>query len=390
MTLTEPPQKFFFYSLVIFFAVSTASIALQNLVWVPVLYLGWLYLRNRHQKILRLDAFDKWTLLWIFTFYLGALLGVNPGHSLETVHRYLTILLVLFVGSMGLGVLEIQKLLKAFTWGTVFCAICGIGKHLIFHQTRIDSFSGDKMVFAGLLMTALLIQTGSLMNRPKDLTQWTGVILNSWALLLTETRGAWMGLGAGFLMLGWRFNRRWLFAGLFLAVVGYFFLPAYIQERVKSITRLDISYNENHEIGDSSQTRVLIWIAGVHIIKDYPFGIGQGNIGEVFPKYKTQALGEATEPHLHNNFLQITAQNGWLGLAAYLGWILCYFLTAFKYQAAEPLGREINWTLACCFGGTLVWGLTEFTFSQQFMYLQYSLLGLQAGLWKREIETSTT
>ncbi len=325
--------------------------------------------------------------MWVFSFYLGTLLGVNPLHSLETVNRYLTLLLALFVGSMGMGVVEIRKLLNAFTWGAVFCAVYGIGKHLFLHQDRIDSFSGDKMVFGGLLMTALLIQAGALMKRPKDFLTWFGASLNGWALLLTETRGAWVGLLAGFLMLGWRFNRRWLLAGLFIGVVGYFVLPAKYQDRLKSITQLDISYTENHEIGDSSQTRVLIWVTGIRIIENYPLGIGQGNIGEVFPKYKVHALEEATEPHLHNNCLQLAAQNGWLGLALYLGWIGCYFWMAFKYQGSRPLAEELNWTLACCFLGALAWGLTEFTFSQQFMYLQYSLLGLHWGLLKKEKET---
>ena len=128
----------------------------------------------------------------------------------------------------------------------------------------------------------------------------------------------------------------------------------------------------------------MIWITGIKIIKDYPLGIGQGNIGEIFPAYKMKALEEPTVPHLHDNFLQIAVQNGWLGLAVYLGWIGCYFFYAFKFQGRAPLDRELYWTLACCFLGAMAWGLTEFTFSQQFMYLFYSLLGLQWGLWIRD------
>jgi O-antigen ligase len=167
-------------------------------------------------------------------------------------------------------------------------------------------------------------------------------------------------------------------------VAGYFALPANIQDRIKSITRLDIRYSEKAGIYDSSQSRILIWTSGVKIIRDYPFGIGQGNIGEVFPRYHLQSLGEPTEPHLHNNFLQITAQNGWQGLAVYLGWIFCFFLYALRYRGREPLDQELNWTMTCCFLASLVWGLTEFTFAQQFMYLQFSMLGLQMGLWKKE------
>jgi hypothetical protein len=45
--------------------------------------------------------------------------------------------------------------------------------------------------------------------------------------------------------------------------------------------------------------------------------------------------------------------------------------------------------MTSCFLASLVWGLTEFTFAQQFMYLQYSLLGLQWGLWGSAKEASS-
>ena len=343
MEISESSRKFFFLCLGVVFAASTASIALQNLVWLAVLYWGWLYLQRPARPVWSLNPFPTWTLLWVFSFYLGSFLGINPFHSLETVHRYLTILLILFVGSMGMGLMEVHKLLKLFGWGSVVCALFGIGKHLILHQDRIDSFSGDKIIFGGLLMTALVIQLGFLMRDPRDLLLWIGASLNGWALLLTETRGAWLGFAAGFLMLGWRFNRRWVLAGLGLALVGYFFLPANMQERVRSITQLNIEYNEKHEMTFSYQTRAFIWDAGIRIIRDYPLGIGQGNIGEVFPRYRPPGLPESTEPHLHNNFLQIAAQNGWLGLVIYLGWIACYFLKAFQYpRRSRGSGFELD------------------------------------------------
>jgi O-antigen ligase len=247
------------------------------------------------------------------------------------------------------------------------------------------------MVFGGLLMTALLIQVGFLMRKPRDLLLWAGVLLNGSAIVFTETRGAWIGFFAGFLILGWRFNRKWIGVGIALLVAGYFALPSNIQERIRSITHVGIGYNEKHEVKYSEQTRILIWASGMRMIRDYPLGIGQGNVGEIYPRYRLEAIGqyEATEPHLHNNFLQITVQNGWLGLVIYLSWIFVFFLKAFKFQGWEPLEQDLNWIMTCCFLASLVWGLTEYTFAQQFMYLQFSLLGLQWGLWKREKEASS-
>ncbi len=384
MNIPPTSRRFFFFSLAFFFFVSTASIALQNLVWLPALWILWLYFRDPSHTPIRWDPFLVLTLLWVFTFYLGALLGVNQANSFETVHRYLTILLILFVGSMGLAAVEIRKILAFFIWGTVFCAVCGIGKHYWLHQDRIDSFSGDKIVFGGLLMTALILQLGFLMLQPKNLPLWAGVVLNLAALLLTETRGAWVGLAAGFLILGGRLNRKWLLAGLMAGIVGYFFMPVYLQDKIKSITRVETHFDEKHEVDYSDQTRILIWDSGLRIIRDYPWGIGQGNIGVIFPRYHPKGLVEVTEPHLHNNFLQITVQNGWQGLTVYLGWIFCFFLNAIRFKGKDLNEQNLNWTMTCCFIAALAWGLTEFTFAQQFMYLQFALIGLQLGLWNKE------
>ncbi|HJT24799.1 MAG TPA: O-antigen ligase family protein, partial [bacterium] len=280
---------------------------------------------------------------------------------------------------------EIQKLLLFFTYGAAFCALFGIGKHFCLHQERIDSFSGDKMVFGGMLMAGLLIQLFFLKNEPKNLLHWLSLVLLGWALVLTETRGAWVGLLVGFALLSWRFNRKWLAIGLALLVVSYFLMPSVLQNRIKSMANIQLSYDENHQIQNSSQVRLLIWLSGIKIIKDYPWGVGQGNLSDIYPRYRLAALDkfEPTVPHLHNNFLQILVQNGWIGLAAYLFWIFSYFRGALGFKGKGDGPQDLNWTLICVFAAVLAWGLTEYTFSHQFMNVQFFLLGLQAALWKQ-------
>jgi O-antigen ligase len=89
-----------------------------------------------------------------------------------------------------------------------------------------------------------------------------------------------------------------------------------------------------------------------------------------------------TEPHLHDNFLQITAQNGWLGLAAYLFWIGVFYWKGLSFKTRNKDEGDLNWTFLCVFSAILAWGLTEYTFSHQFMNVQFFLLGLQLCLWK--------
>lgn len=373
--------------LLAFAATAVASIALQNLAWVAVV----LFLLAQWQKRQKIDwpqgLFPIATLLFLATFFLGALVGVDPANSFRTVHKYLAILLFFFIAAMPLAFPQIQKLIRAFVYGAAFCSLYGIVyKHFILHQDRLDSFSGDKMVFGGLLMVALLFNLVSLKENPGKWHLWACAGLIAAALVLTQTRGAWLGFLAGGALLLWKLNRRWLLAGIALILLSFFLLPGEIRERIKSVGDIQMTYSRSNPWGNSSQTRLLIWAAGWYMIEDHPWGVGQGNVEELFPRYKPPQLQEVNEPHLHDNFLQICAQNGWLGLAAYLFWIAAYGGAALGFKGG-PEAAEWNWSFLCVFFSVLVWGLTEYTFSHQFMNAQFFLLGLQARLWKTHPES---
>ncbi len=374
-----------FWMLLAFAAASVASIALQNIIWIAIAF--FLFENYKSKKRIKwptgLFPFATW--FFLLTFFLGALLGVNPANSFHTVHKYLTFLMIFPIGAMAWDSMEIEKLLQAFLYGAAFCAVFGIGKHFILHQDRIDSFSGDKMVFGGLLMVSLLLLALFLKNHPRNIAWWTTAPLLGAALLLTQTRGAWLGLVAGFILWAWRFNKKWLLAGLVILGCLPFLLPVTLQQRIRSIGDIWIHFGANHQIQSANNERVFIWTSGFKIIKDYPWGIGQGNMEDIFPKYRNPNSTEWIIPHLHNNFLQILAQNGWIGLASYLFWILAYFGSALSFKTEDTELKKLNWTFLCVFTAILVWGMTEYTFSHQFMNVQFFLLGLQIGLWQPRI-----
>jgi O-antigen ligase len=360
-----------------------ASIALQNLVWMAVALFLFLKFRDRQAPEWPKGFFPAATLAFLGTFFLAAFTGIDPINSFQTVHKYLTFLLLFPLGAMALSLEATRKLLLAFVYGASFCALYGIGKHFFRHQDRIDSFSGDKMVFGGMLMAALLLLLFFLKDSPKSPWLWAAFFLVGTALVLTQTRGAWVGLATGLFLWTWRLGRKWFLAVLLVLSAAFFLLPRPFQERIKSIADLQLSYDAGGQIRNSSQERVLIWIGGTRIIRDYPWGVGQGNLSEIYPKYKVSEATETTVPHLHNDFLQILVQNGWLGLAAYLFWIFSYYWTTWRRKPADAEGGNLNWAFLCVFSAILVWGLTEYTFSHQFMNIQFFLLGLQTCLWKK-------
>ncbi len=238
------------------------------------------------------------------------------------------------------------------------------------------------MVFGGLLMITLLIELCLLKDPNGRPWMLAAIVLTGFALFLTQTRGAWVGFGIGFLFLFWRFNRKWLFAGLIVLFGLYFVLPQHFQERIKSVGHIWLNYDGQGRLYNTDPGRIMIWVSGWRIFQDHPWGIGQGNIVDIYPNYKFEVMAEPTEPHLHDNFLQILVQNGWVGLLVYLFWIGAYYVCAVRYQPKKENEADLNWTFVCVFTATLTWGLTEYTFAQQYSTVFAFLLGLQMILWK--------
>jgi len=323
-----------------------------------------------------MGPFGAATLLLLATFYLGALFGVDPAKSLQSVHRVLTFLIFFLVGAMGLGLPQVRKLLLGLTYGAAFCGLWGIYQHLFMDKGRVASFGGHIMIFGGLLMTALLVQAFHVVRSPRNPWHWTVAGILGLALLYNGTRGAWVGLAVGLLGLLLCFRRRWIPPALALAVASYFLLPTSYQLLVRSIWDPTIRYTNTE--------RVLMWKAGWRMSQDHPaFGIGHDNVFQTYPGYRLPEAVEEQVPHLHNNFVQVLVQNGWVGFLAYLGWIGTYFAVALRRRRWPKEFGDWNLALTCAFLTGLVWGLTEWTFSHQFMNVQFFLLGLQANLWRQ-------
>jgi O-antigen ligase len=386
--MTFDPKRWDYYFLLLFAFTAVASIALQNFVWVSVAAFLFYAFKSGKKIDWPRGIFPVATLVFVLSFFVGAALGVNPVKSAMTVHKYLTILLLFPLGAMALKPKELRTLLETFLYGAVICAIFGIGKHFILHQDRIDSFSGDKMVFGGMLMVSLLFLLYFLDQRPREPRWWVFLPILGMALVFTQTRGAWIGLAVGFVLLALKFNPRWLVAGGVLCIGLFFLFPRDLQDRVETLWKPNIQMGENGQVVSSRDERAFIWTAGLHIIQDHPLGIGQGNLEDIYPSYRSPNAREMTEPHLHDNYLQVTAQNGWFGLAAYLFWIFSFYRSTFGFKTKSAEDDKLNWTFLCAFTAILAWGLTEYTFSHQFMNVQAFLLGLQVCLWKSAKRTS--
>ena len=117
----------------------------------------------------------------------------------------------------------------------------------------------------------------------------------------------------------------------------------------------------------SNLDRIAMAAPGLKMIKAHPWlGIGPGLIERVYPAWVVEWAVLEENPHLHNNLLQIAAERGLIGLAAWLWMMAAFALLAWRVlRAAGPIGPggpEARAALAAL-AGFLAMGMFEYNFS---------------------------
>lgn len=181
------------------------------------------------------------------------------------------------------------------------------------------------------------------------------------SLVLSWSRGAWLGAMIAFaamvvawtatlLTAGEATKRMWgrralaalLIGSMFLLSIGILgaaeLLPPVIAERLVSITEgleiVDVRTVKVTDANFATVERLAHWWAGWHMWEDYPWtGVGIGNYPVAYGRYNLPGW-EDPLGHAHNVYINMGAETGVLGLAAYL-----IFLLAALIQTARALAK---------------------------------------------------
>jgi O-antigen ligase len=206
----------------------------------------------------------------------------------------------------------------------------------------------------------------------------TGIIgLSVLCLVLTLSRGGWLGFALAMLVFFLLKDRRALFLLLVMGLVGIFFLPDSILLRVASIGNLQES---------STAYRLSIWTATLRIISDYwvsGIGLGLPTFAMVYPYY---SLAAGMAYHSHNLFLQLIVEMGIVGLGAFL-WLMWVFvkvgLNGIR-RAKDPFLKNLMIGLLAGMSGYLLQGLTDYVwYSPRLILTFWLMLGLMAATIKQ-------
>ena len=162
--------------------------------------------------------------------------------------------------------------------------------------------------------------------------------VTAWALVVSETRSAWVGTACGIgalAALALLRAPRWAWAALVVGAALVFVVPGGIRSR---LTVVD----------ESSRDRYYMWQAGIDMVMERPvFGQGPGMVQVVYPRFRWPEAPNPRQPHLHDNMLQIAAERGLPGLVFFLWWVGVAFLAALREaRRAAAEGRGARWAAA--------------------------------------------
>ncbi|MBI2589811.1 O-antigen ligase family protein [Candidatus Berkelbacteria bacterium] len=218
---------------------------------------------------------------------------------------------------------------------------------------RIQAFSIEPLYLGNFLLLPISLLASLLLLRVKSyqtLWHWLLFSLMLIVFVLTVSRGAYLGglaaAGVIFLTLP-RFvlAPRFLLAGLGLFILTtlgvYFFLGQGREDALEQFA--EHVQIQDFAVGESTQGRLVAFIQAKQAWEEHPWlGIGLGNFGFYVKGYPDPRSLESFDI-VNNQYLEILAETGLIGLGAFLAFILLLLARAIvAYRAVkEPLLQAV-------------------------------------------------
>lgn len=269
------------------------------------------------------------------------------------------ILLLFIVFSTFTERRHVWWLLQSFVAGALFAALIGIfgvyGTSSSVNDARLSGGFDDPNELAAVLVAALVLSGFAFVALPGRVSRWlyaaAGVIF-LFALAQTDSQAGLIALAIALVLaIVFGGHARPIIA---VGVVAFAFAAvSYYTFVTKPVALQTISSSEN--VG----SRESLWSVAAQVVRDHPLaGVGAGNFVVVEPSYAVRDIDLprvdlVVRPELvHNSYLQVLAELGVIGLAAFLAVISRSLLLALR--AAHTFALKGDYELDVLSRGFLV------------------------------------
>ncbi len=262
--------------------------------------------------------------------------------------------------------------------------------------TRVYSYLGNPNLLAGYLVPAVVLSLVAIFawqSWIKKALALTMFIANSACLVLTFSRGGWIGLVVGVLMAiallvyWWTvqmppFWRTWSLPIILGGMIGLLLLAVIFVEPVR-LRVLSIFADRQDS---SNNFRRNVWDAVFEMIRDRPIiGIGPGHnsFNQIYPLYQRPRF---TALSAYSVFLEIAVETGLVGLACFLWLIIVTFNHAFLQVQRLRQARNLEgfWLIGALatVAGMLAHGTVDtIWFRPEVNSLWWLMVALIASYW---------
>jgi len=233
----------------------------------------------------------------------------------------------------------------------------------------ISTFDNPNILAEYLILTipitfALLYNTNSLL---KKVFFFLGIAVQGICILLTYSRGGWLGLFLAMLIFAIFVDRRLLFlyvaGGIGLIILN----PKSIIARLSTIVSLEDS---------SNAYRITLWKASILMIKDFwlnGIGLGVDAFRAIYPQYMIQGIVAA---HSHNVFLQLLVETGIFGFIGFLSFVINSIRMNFIafVKGMDVKIKRISISVIASIIGILLHGLVDYVFFSNRVIMMFLVL----------------
>ncbi|TFZ08229.1 O-antigen ligase family protein [Ramlibacter humi] len=342
-------------SIVVSFAALAAALvffwqqrgALREVRWHPVLWLP-----------LLLMAYALGSMAWSHA-YLGGVEAI----------RWFVFSLILWLGLQAFTPGRLPVLAAAIHGGAVVASLWAAlqfwGEFTLFPQgpnpasTFVNRNFFAEFVVCTLPFGALLLARARTMPGTVILAATNALVVL--AILMTGTRAAlislWLQLLAVLPFIAWRFRSQavpWpkarvgvAAAVLLVGVIGLGSIPSNNESLLKEgrgTTALQRGFNRTASIGPNDESlnlRKVMWAATLRMIADRPVsGVGAGAWEVQVPRYQADGEQLETDYYVHNEVLQLLAEDGVVGLVFLAGLFGYLLLSAWRTWRAGSASEE--------------------------------------------------
>ncbi|MCL0096476.1 O-antigen ligase family protein [Thermodesulfovibrionales bacterium] len=293
-------------------------------------------------------------LFFFFVYVINILMFDVRLRELDNASRFILLLPIFFY------LRKVNIRAEYFLFSIILGAIaCGLFSFYQIFYLEIDrahgitgaiSFGRISTVLGLMCLPGVFLKT---LSKPLRFLMLTGFLMGMTGSILSETRGGWIAIPAGFLIvvlmnpMKWGWLKRTVSITIFLfSIAGLYYFPD-IQVRVDTAINEFKAYFSSGVVGPSVGLRLEAWRGSILAISDSPiFGVGSNNFGSTMQALTDKGLVNASVLMLnyaHSEYISATLSRGLIGL---LSLVLIFIVPLRAFMKITDKGGGLNQLLA--------------------------------------------